>query len=298
MNRLQKELLQAKNAASKDVHGASAEAEKARSDLRKVTEKLVRLQKKVAENEAAAGRAGGTAAAGAGRDFEKEWKQTDLARRLAEEKLADLKAKFTHQEELIPNLRKELNALNVEVTELRAANFRLEKTAGARAREDHAKEELAAQKNAVAEDGLNEKLREMQKQSRDSKTREQLLETEVKRLTLKLESVEKNMKINQLTFEKQAAQAERLIEETKKQKNDALKKLEESGAGAKAKGDESGAERVLKKKAEELSSLLAKKTAEFEKQSADLKKKILSQNAKIEELTAQLSDLQKKQKAA
>lgn len=254
----QRELVAAQNNSTKEIHRLSTEAEKFKGDNRRLTEKLVKLQKQLElnheQNREAPAQHLETEQAG------KDLKQSELNRRLAEGKISELNTKVAHQEEQLARLRKENAELKADKSNSKPVQ--------------------------AASDDIATKLREMNKQVQDGKNKEQALEKEVKRLTLKLESAEKNLKAAQSLHEKQANIAERLLDEAKKRKAD----------GPRPEGAD--IEKVLKKKVEDLTINLQKKTTEFEKQSAELKRQIIIQKLKIDEITAQLTELQKKPKVA
>lgn len=251
VNRAQKELILVQNNTSKELHKMRMETEKAKNEAKQAEDKLSHFMRKAAEKQAEEG--GGTTVAGQPkRDFEKEWKQADYAKRVTEEKVAELSHKLTHQEEIIQKTRKELSQFATENNELKAKLFKLEQTAVLRSKDDKGSQVSNAEAMLAA------KLKESQKLLGESRMKEQELAKDIKRLTIKIDTLEKNAKVNTSSTGKQDSAAEKQVEEIKRQMGELQKKLDAAPEALKKKQEEWNAiERVLKKKIEELTAAAA-----------------------------------------
>lgn len=254
VGRAQRDLVNAQNTHSRELQKLRLGEEKARSDAREAVEKMRRMQARADE-----GRLSGKAAeADAKRDFEKEWKQAEHSRRIAEERVSELSAKLVKGEETIAGLRKEIRTLSGEMNELRANSQRAEKILGAKEREERRSAEVAVPVAAKAEEVGGDKLKEAQKAAQDAAARAMDLDKEVKRLLIKLESFELNSKAKAQSMVKQLAAAEKAAEDAKRFKTEALRKLAEKEIATKKRLEETNEiERRLKAKIDELSAQIA-----------------------------------------
>jgi hypothetical protein len=226
VNRAQRELALAKNTHTKELHKLRMEIESERNAAKKLKDELVRLKRKMAEERAGADEVGVNAQVEPSRDYEKDWKAASYAKRLAEEKVAELGKKAEIQEDLIQSLRKEALSAAGQINELKDKVFRLGRIAAERKSQNEA-QSSGSQGGPANLGALPEKLKEAQRQQLQAKAKEQELEREIKRLKLQLESSENGWKAKVIQLEKQIESKDRQIEEAKRQKAEAFKKAEE-----------------------------------------------------------------------
>ena len=260
VNRAQQEVLAAQKSATKEILKMRMETEKAKNAARDATKKLSFFQRKM-EEKAAAEKVTADSNAEPARDYEKELKQVELNQKNAEQKTAEANRKVARLEELLARQRKEAGDLMAEFNVLKAANFKLEQGSD--------KSDTA---NVVGSDeGTEEKLKTARRQLMDARAREQELEKEVKKLTIKCEAAEKNLAAKSGVAQKQLEMAEKVTEESKRQNSIASSKIEELKSEIKKKIEENNSsERILKSKVEELNETLRQKNLELEKQAKKL----------------------------
>lgn len=289
INRAQKEVMATKNTSLKELRAMRLEMEKAQRECFEAKEKLKYYQRKEEEKSAEGENAGN---AENEIDFEKELKQTELARRQWEEKYESIHSKFKHQEENFLKSRKDLEEAKAEIHNLKNKVVQLSR---AQQSESIAKEKESSVKDGNISESQMEKFKEIQKNLGDSMKREQEADKEVKRLTLKLENAEQGLKSQTSTLEKKLESTERQLEETKKKLGEFVKKIDgQRGESKKSEDELKTKEREQKIKIDNLTV----KLSDAEKQLAHSKKKTEEQQKKIVELQAALNAELANKKAA
>ena len=307
VNRAQRETMLAKNSALKELRQMRFELEKAQGAAHQATARLERIDRLAEQNKANATAAAsverGESEAGLEapmRDFEKDRKQAEYTKRLADEKIAELSAKSAFQDENLQKLRRELDASKAETNELKAKYLKLEKSI-----EHKARVVSVEAKDVVAQEGLAEKMKELQKQLGESRMTELELDKEVKRLTLKLESADQSVKGIQTIAEKRLEVTEKQLEEAKRKVTDVSKKLEDERTETRTQlEDWKQKERELRKRGDDLAELVRLKVEEMEKatnagakKSAELQAKVDEQQKKAEEQQRKFEELAKSLKS-
>lgn len=245
VNRAQRDVMEAQRTATKEILKMRMEAEKARNEARDAKKKLAAFQRKAAEAAEAEAKARESGAAPK-QDFEKDFKQSELARRNLEAQLKEQTEKAARADEMVQRLRREATQVAGEMSLLKQ---KLLQTTQKLASAEMAS--ASAQKSAGTDDF--ESFKASKKATAESKGKEQELEKTIKSLQLKLDAAEKNLKVGEQMFEKQLEAAEKAGEEAKRQRAEMVTKLEVARLEAKKKLEESNdRERMLRKQIEQL----------------------------------------------
>ncbi len=253
INKLQKDAATAHNNAQKEALKLRMENEQAKNDVVKLNKELARMKRRFAELEEKQ-KAANTDSSGVKRDFEKELKASELAKKALDTKIDELIKKRELQEGLLEETRKQHRESQAEAKDLKAKLVISQKALEA-AQMGGSKSSGNSEADQRRDGGAGDKLKEAQKQSLNAKQAAENFEKESKRLEIKLANTESALKATQAKLDKQVASAEKVLEEVKKQKTDALKKVDDLSAIIKTKLEEANArERELKRKIDELTA--------------------------------------------
>ena len=216
VNKAHREAIKAKNEAAKELLVLRMSSEKKDKEILELKAKLNREEKKEESKQ-------GIETQEATRseklkDAELTIKKMDFERKAAEEKISELNKKIEIIEETLSKIRKEDSDLKKELAESKSKILKFEKDAEMIAR---TKSEGHVENNGNEDDA--NKIKELQKNFSDSRAKEQELEKEVKRLTLKLEGADQSVKGIQSKSEKNLETTEKLLEETKKRLSEVSK---------------------------------------------------------------------------
>jgi hypothetical protein len=284
VNRAQIEAQNAHKAATKEIMKMRMELEKEKNLAREATKKLLTFQRMMEQKEAV--EANQMNRQEEQKDFEIEWKKAEIQRNALEEKMKELTEKLNRNEELMRGQRANMNEVSAKLNEEKAKNLKLERESRVQANENTGSASTIEVNGTNERTEIRDQANELRKSLTDSKVKEQELEKEIRRLTIKAEGAEKNLKVHDLTASKQLEAAEKAAAEAKRLKSKAMEEIEAMKVEMKQKAEAANAAaREIKKKADDLSEALRLKSLECEK----LTKELAGSQARSTELAKKAS---------